>query len=174
VPYLLHTTAMRSLQDASASWQDLKQYKTLNDLQEAVRLDGGHTSPAASSGLRSACWKTFLLFDSVDTLTWPRTLASPRSAYNSLRMHFLSQLDNQDELSDPMDDEADVCKPDDLDISCQLRSDTPLRRPSVPLGPPSTKMKNFAPRFSKTSTAACPRTSIFANPTPSALFSISS
>ncbi|KAK0312770.1 hypothetical protein LTR01_002432 [Friedmanniomyces endolithicus] len=98
---------MRSLQDASASWQDLKQYKTLKDLQEAVRLDGGHTSPAASSGLRSACWKTFLLFDSVDTVIWPKTLASSRSAYNSLRMHFLSQLDNQDELSDPMDDEAD-------------------------------------------------------------------
>ncbi|KAK1088905.1 hypothetical protein LTR48_001090 [Friedmanniomyces endolithicus] len=98
---------MRSLQDASASWQDLKQYKNLKDLQEAVRLDGGHSSPAASSGLRSACWKTFLLFDSVDTVTWPKTLASSRSAYNSLRMHFLSQLDNQDELSDLMDDEAD-------------------------------------------------------------------
>jgi len=112
---LLHTIAMRSLQDASASWQDLKQYKTLKDLQEAVRLDGGHTSPAASSGLRSACWKTFLLFDSVDTVIWPKTLASSRSAYNSLRMHFLSQLDNQDELSDPMDDEADVCELDDLE-----------------------------------------------------------
>ncbi|KAK1055610.1 hypothetical protein LTR33_014094 [Friedmanniomyces endolithicus] len=98
---------MRSLQDASASWQDLKQYKNLKDLQEPVRLDGGHSSPAASSGLRSACWKTFLLFDSVDTVTWPKTLASSRSAYNSLRMHFLSQLDNQDELSDLMDDEAD-------------------------------------------------------------------
>jgi len=171
VPYLLRTTAMRSLQDASASWQDLKQYKNLKDLQEAVRLDGGHSSPAASSGLRSACWKTFLLFDSVDTVTWPKTLASSRSAYNSLRMHFLSQLDNQDELSDLMDDEADVCEPDDLDIPCQLRSDTPLRRPSPPLGPPFAKMKNSGPRSSKTSTAVCPRTSIFANPTPSALFS---
>ncbi|KAK1063826.1 hypothetical protein LTR74_009156 [Friedmanniomyces endolithicus] len=114
---------MRSLQDASASWQDLKQYKTLKDLQEAVRLDGGHTSPAASSGLRSACWKTFLLFDSVDTLTWPRTLASSRSAYNSLRMHFLSQLDNQDELSDPMDDEADCATWTAIHKDEELRSE---------------------------------------------------
>jgi len=102
---------MRSLQDASTSWQDLKQYKTLADLRDAVRLDGGHTSPAASSGLRSASWKAFLLFDSLDTAEWPKSLAAARSAYNSLRMHFFRNLDHQDELADPFDEDDGEVRP---------------------------------------------------------------
>ncbi|KAK3117372.1 hypothetical protein LTR53_001362, partial [Teratosphaeriaceae sp. CCFEE 6253] len=98
---------MRSLQEASSSWQDFKSHRPLADLRETVRLDGGHSSPAANAGLRSACWKAFLLFDfgSLDTAEWPKELAASRSTYNSLRMHFLRHLDNQDELSDPFDDD---------------------------------------------------------------------
>lgn len=97
---------MRSLQSASSSWQELKAYHSLPELREAVRLDG-RSSAAASAGLRSACWKAFILFDSVETSTWPKDLAASRSAYNSLRMHFLQHLENQDEF-DPLSQDAEV------------------------------------------------------------------
>lgn len=97
---------MRSFQDASSSWQELKQYRSLPELRQSVRLDG-HTSAAASAGLRSACWKAFLLFESVETATWPKTLSSSRSAYNSLRMHFLQCVENRDDL-DPLSEDAEV------------------------------------------------------------------
>lgn len=101
---------MRSLQNASASWQELKRYHSLPELREAVRLDG-RTSAAEGAGLRSACWKAFLLFDTVETSTWPKTLASSRSAYNSLRMHFLQYLDDLEERDvgyDPLSEDAEV------------------------------------------------------------------
>lgn len=93
---------MRSLQSASESWQEFKKYHSLQELKEAVRLDGRHAS-AASTGLRSACWKAILLFESVNTEEWPKTISSSRSAYNSLRMHFLKHLENPDEIADSAD-----------------------------------------------------------------------
>ena len=104
---------MRTLEQASQSWQELKNYASLKELGEAVRLDG-HTSAVASAGLRSACWKAFILLESVDTAEWPKTLASTRSAYNSLRMHFLRHLEDPDELEgdyDPLNEETDVRLP---------------------------------------------------------------
>lgn len=97
---------MRSLADAKQSWEELQQYPSLADLKEAVRLDGHISAP--NNGLRSACWKAFLLFDNVDTASWPRTLLSSRSAYNSLRLHFLRHLENPDEQADPLSEETDV------------------------------------------------------------------
>jgi TBC1 domain family protein 5 len=82
---------MRRLADAKQSWQELQQYPSLAELKEAVRLDGHLSVP--NNGLRSACWKAFLLFDNVDTASWPRTLLSSRSAYNSLRLHFLRHIE---------------------------------------------------------------------------------
>ena len=99
---------MRNLRDASSAWQELKKYQSLVELKEAVRLDG-HASAAVSHGLRSACWKAFLLFESVETSTWPKTIASSRSAYNALRMHFLQHLENPSEHEyDPLNDSAEV------------------------------------------------------------------
>ncbi|USW48174.1 Putative Rab-GTPase-TBC domain-containing protein [Septoria linicola] len=85
---------MRSLKSARASWQELHQFKSLRQLKDAVRLNG-HTS-IATSGLRSACWKAFLLFDTLDLDEWQRTLASSRSAYNSLHAHFFRFVENPD------------------------------------------------------------------------------
>ncbi|EMD00564.1 hypothetical protein BAUCODRAFT_173922 [Baudoinia panamericana UAMH 10762] len=116
---------MRTLQDASASWQELKQYSTIAELEEAVRIDGGHFSPAAAAGLRSVCWKAFLLFDSVDAVTWPKTLASARSAYDSLRMHFLRHLENPDDMEggqDPLSADSESTSP-----AAQLHKDEELR-----------------------------------------------
>lgn len=97
---------MRSLDSARDGWEELKQYRDIQALRIAVRLDGHSSAP--SSGLRSACWKAFLLFEDIDTAQWPRTLLSSRSAYNSLRMHFLRQIENPDEHADPLSDETDV------------------------------------------------------------------
>ena len=101
---------MRSLDSAKRSWQELKRYQSLQELKEAVRLDG--RTSIATEGCRSACWKAFLLFDTVDVSTWQRTLASARSAYSSLRSHCLRHLENPDELEagsyDPLGGDADV------------------------------------------------------------------
>lgn len=90
----LQDSNMRSLEDARTSWQELYQYKSLRKLKDAVRLSDGHTS-IATRGLRSACWKAFLLFDTLDFDEWQRTLASSRSAYNSLHAHFFRFVENQ-------------------------------------------------------------------------------
>ncbi|KAK5122254.1 hypothetical protein LTR85_004164 [Meristemomyces frigidus] len=130
---------MRSLRDASTSWQELKQYHSLAELRESVRLDG-HTSAAASAGLRSACWKAFLLFDSVETATWPKTLASSRSAYNSLRLHFLQYLENPaDDLEagyDPLSEDAESTSSrarftTDADLRAEIQQDVDRCMPEI-------------------------------------------
>jgi TBC1 domain family member 5 len=101
---------MRSLDDARLAWEELRRYTTLHDLKEAVRLDG--TVSLATTGARSACWKVFLLFDDLEPAAWIRTLSSTRSAYNSLRTHFLRHIENPDELTagfDPLSAETEVC-----------------------------------------------------------------
>jgi TBC1 domain family protein 5 len=109
---------MRSLDDASDAWNEVKQYQTLNELREAVRLDGA--SSIATTGGRSLCWKVFLLFETLDTSTWIRTLSSARSAYNSLKSHFLRHIENPDELTtgnDPLSGETEV-----RNLDCRGRS----------------------------------------------------
>lgn len=100
---------MRTLDSARDSWLELQQYETLTDLRQAVRLDG--KSSVATAGSRSACWKAFLIFDSVDSSTWLKTLLSSRSAYNSLKSHFLRHIESPDELAanyDPLSESSDV------------------------------------------------------------------
>lgn len=101
---------MRSLEHARTSWQEIHQYKSLRQLKDAVRLSDGHTS-IATRGLRSACWKAFLLFDSLDFDEWQRVLASSRSAYNSLHAHFFRFVDNHDAETaglDPLSQDTEV------------------------------------------------------------------
>ena len=101
---------MRSLDDARRGWEEVKQYQTLRQLKDAVRLDGDHS--IATDGCRSACWKAFLLFDTADTSSWPRTLSSSRSAYNALRAHFLKHVEYPEELTsgyDPLSVDNEVC-----------------------------------------------------------------
>lgn len=100
---------MRSLDSARDSWSELTSYASLKELKEAVRLDGD--TSIASAGNRSACWKVFLLFEDLNTTTWIRTLSSTRSAYNSLKSHFLRHIENPDELTagyDPLSEETEV------------------------------------------------------------------
>jgi len=100
---------MRSLENARDSWQQLQQFQNLHELRQGVRLDG--KTSVATEGCRSACWKAFLIFDTLDSTAWLKTLSSSRSAYNSLRAHFLRHLENPDELAanyDPLSESADV------------------------------------------------------------------
>lgn len=100
---------MRSLEEARRSWQEVRRCTSLPQLKEAVRLDG--SSSLATEGGRSACWKAFLLFESLELSVWQETLASSRSAYNSLRAHFSRHLDNPDSVEasyDPLAEETDV------------------------------------------------------------------
>ncbi|KAM3415265.1 hypothetical protein BST61_g8795 [Cercospora zeina] len=84
----------RSLDSARECWRAaaLHEYSTLRQLKDDVRLDG-HAS-VATRGLRSCVWKVFLLFDTLDRAEWQRTLASSRSAYNSLHAHFVLPADH--------------------------------------------------------------------------------
>jgi TBC1 domain family protein 5 len=104
---------MRSLEHARASWQELRKNKTLRDLKDGVRLEHGlHSLNAGgSAGFRSASWKAFLLFDTLDVAEWKRTLTSSRSAYNSLRSHFFRFIDNPDDVGggqDPLSQDFEV------------------------------------------------------------------
>ncbi len=101
---------MRTLEHARTSWQELHQYRSLRQLKDAIRLSGGHTS-IATRGLRSACWKAFLLFDTLDLDEWQRILASSRSAYNSLHAHFFRFVENLDAEPtglDPLSQDTEV------------------------------------------------------------------
>lgn len=102
---------MRSLEDARTSWQELHQYKTLRQLKDAVRLSPDGHSSVATRGLRSACWKAFLLFDTLDLDEWQRVLASSRSAYNSLHAHFFRSVEDRDAETaglDPLSQDTEV------------------------------------------------------------------
>lgn len=100
---------MRTLDSARESWREVQQYSTLTQLKQGVRLDG--KSSVATAGGRSACWKAFLIFETADSSAWLKTLLSSRSAYNSLKSHFMRHLENPDELAalyDPLSEALDV------------------------------------------------------------------
>ena len=106
---------MRSLDSARDAWEILRPHASLQQLKEAVRLENG--ASVATAGCRSVCWKVFLIFDGMNTSTWPRTLSSSRSAYDSLKTHFLRHLDNPDEIAaanDPLMEDTGVS------ITCSL------------------------------------------------------
>lgn len=62
-------------------------------------------------GLRSVCWKSFLLNGPLSKATWVKKLKDGRSGYTSLRDHFLKFIDNPDDLhssADPLADDETV------------------------------------------------------------------
>ena len=54
--------------------------------------------------------QAFLVFKSLEKSTWAKTLSDSRSAYISLREHFLKYIENPDDLSaeDPLTDTETV------------------------------------------------------------------
>ncbi|KAF8864102.1 RabGAP/TBC [Acephala macrosclerotiorum] len=98
---------MRSLEESSKRWDfTIKHAASLDGLKRSVKIDGDD-SPCIT-GLRSVCWKAFLLFQSTEVTGWSRALTDSRSAYTSLREHFLRYIEKPDELGsalDPLDDD---------------------------------------------------------------------
>ena len=99
----------------------------VSDLRALIK-EGGLYNPCIV-GLRSICWKAsdfqipqtrapltvrllqaFLLFKSLEKSAWAKTLSDSRSAYVSLKEHFLKDLENPDDLSaeDPLTDTETV------------------------------------------------------------------
>lgn len=62
-----------------------------------------------SQGLKCN-YQAFLLFGNLDKSTWKKTLSDSRSAYTSLREHFLRDIEHPDDLSatDPLTDDESV------------------------------------------------------------------
>ncbi|KAK6605580.1 WD repeat domain-containing protein [Botrytis cinerea] len=98
---------MRSLEDSRKRWQvTIKSASNLTELKKSLRIDG-ENSPC-NGGLRSICWKTFLLFQNTEITGWARGLEDSRSAYTSLREHFLRFIEHPNNLGsslDPLDDD---------------------------------------------------------------------
>ncbi|APA10520.1 hypothetical protein sscle_06g052900 [Sclerotinia sclerotiorum 1980 UF-70] len=88
-------------------WQvTIKSASSLFELKKSVRIEG--VDNPCRGGLRSVCWKTFLLFQSTEITTWTRGLEDSRSAYTSLREHFLRFIEHPNDLGsslDPLDDD---------------------------------------------------------------------
>ncbi|KAF2020630.1 RabGAP/TBC [Aaosphaeria arxii CBS 175.79] len=81
-------------------WRQLDDFHSLTDLKIAV---SSHKEPQITAGLRSVCWKIFLLFKSLDRSTWPTQLTETRSTYNSLRSHYLRAIQHPDEFESSVD-----------------------------------------------------------------------
>lgn len=59
------------------------------------------------------CSQAFLLYGPLSQASWPKKLADSRSAYTSLREHFLKYIDHPNDLQsagDPLADDANVCR----------------------------------------------------------------
>ncbi|KAK1505982.1 WD repeat domain-containing protein [Colletotrichum costaricense] len=99
---------MRTLDEAQKRWTEtLKHAGNLSDLQNAVRYNG--PSSPCISGLRSICWKAFLLMPDVPSSDWVPQLAESRSFYLERRDHFLKFIKHPEELAqvaiDPLTDD---------------------------------------------------------------------
>ncbi|KAI9862684.1 MAG: hypothetical protein M1813_004180 [Trichoglossum hirsutum] len=113
---------MRSLDESSKRWAALFAAITnISELKNAVKIARG--DGPCITGLRSVCWKSFLLFANFDTPTWLKTLEDSRTAYSSLREHFLRNLEHPEELDSSVDPlTEDVTSPWNI-----LRQDEALR-----------------------------------------------
>ncbi|KAE9978353.1 hypothetical protein EG327_007423 [Venturia inaequalis] len=92
---------MRPLADAEKYWARLSDYRDFPALKTAI-LDA-QEEPQLLTGLRSVCWKVFLNFRNLDRPSWPASLTTSRSAYDSLRSHYLRAIEHPDEVSTDAD-----------------------------------------------------------------------
>ncbi|KAI1623879.1 molybdopterin biosynthesis protein MoeB [Exophiala viscosa] len=101
-------TVMRTFEENQRRWSSLFSTSIGVDLRQALR-DGEGFDPC-EDGLRSVCWKAFLLYGPLSQRSWPKKLAESRSAYVSLRNHFLRFIEHPNDIhssADPLaDDEA--------------------------------------------------------------------
>ncbi|OJJ51327.1 hypothetical protein ASPZODRAFT_163178 [Penicilliopsis zonata CBS 506.65] len=97
---------MRTIEDTRTRWDSLfRNGESTADLRRALKSDQ-EGSPCID-GLRSICWKAFLLFGDLDRTQWLQTMADSRSAYSALREHLLKYIDHPDDLQSTIDPLAD-------------------------------------------------------------------
>lgn len=83
----------------------------MDDLKHLVHKDDVDGA-SSIEGLRSAVWKAFLVTKDVDVRWWPETLAKARETYTSNKSRYLHGLlhrDEEDTMTDPLSEAADVC-----------------------------------------------------------------
>ncbi|KAF2805156.1 RabGAP/TBC [Mytilinidion resinicola] len=91
---------MRTLDEARKCWPQLDEVTSISQLRKAV---SSPDKPRITSGLRSICWKIFLLFNNLDRTSWPTALVDSRTAYDSLRSHFLRAIEHPNEIESAVD-----------------------------------------------------------------------
>ncbi|OJJ38995.1 hypothetical protein ASPWEDRAFT_735724 [Aspergillus wentii DTO 134E9] len=98
---------MRGIEETRHRWHALfrDNETTPADLRTALKSEQGEN--LCNDGLRSICWKAFLLFDDLDRTQWPRKITDSRSAYSALREHFLKYIEHPDDLESTVDPLAD-------------------------------------------------------------------
>lgn len=100
---------MRQFEDIERRWLALFNSSLGVDLRQAIK-DDDEFDPC-EDGLRSVCWKVFLLNGPLSKASWTKKVKDSRSAYTSLRDHFLKFIDNPDDLhssADPLADDESV------------------------------------------------------------------
>ncbi|EXJ63681.1 hypothetical protein A1O7_00016 [Cladophialophora yegresii CBS 114405] len=96
---------MRTFSDIQRRWASLFSTSIGVDLRQALR--SGEGFDPCEDGLRSVCWKAFLLYGPLSQGSWPKKLAESRSAYVSLRDHFLRYIEHPNDLHSSGDPLAD-------------------------------------------------------------------
>ncbi|KAJ5834499.1 hypothetical protein N7447_000525 [Penicillium robsamsonii] len=112
---------MRTIEETRKRWDVLfSDNDTPSDLRAALQSEQGNL---CNDGLRSVCWKAFLLFDGLDKTEWASKLDESRDAYRALRDHFLKYIEHPDDLESTVDPLAD----DEQSPWQTLRHDETLR-----------------------------------------------
>ncbi|KAJ5919773.1 hypothetical protein N7454_009608 [Penicillium verhagenii] len=113
---------MRTIEETRKRWEILfLGNDTSSDLQAALRAE--QSGKLCNEGLRSICWKVFLLFEGLDREEWSQKLDESRDAYTALRDHFLKYIEHPDDLESTVDPLAD----DETSPWQTLRNDENLR-----------------------------------------------
>ncbi|KAK4661435.1 uncharacterized protein QC763_702230 [Podospora pseudopauciseta] len=101
---------MRSPAETKLRWEETFKHGTrISDLQRAIKFNGPE-SPCVA-GLRSLCWKGFLLFPHAPAEEWPQLLRQLRDSYNILCEQHLKFIRHPEQLAalsfDPLADNPD-------------------------------------------------------------------
>ncbi|BCS29170.1 GTPase-activating protein GYP6 [Aspergillus puulaauensis] len=113
---------MRGIEDSRQRWNILFHSRdTPSDLREALKSE--QDDNICDDGLRSICWKAFLLFENLGHAQWPSKISDARSTYVALKEHFLKYVEHPDDLQSSVDPLAD----DEQSPWQTLRQDEQLR-----------------------------------------------
>ncbi|KAL4780775.1 rab-GTPase-TBC domain-containing protein [Aspergillus varians] len=113
---------MRGAEDSRQRWNTLFHHRdTPSDLRAALKSE--QEDNICNDGLRSICWKAFLLFEDLGRAQWQSKTSEARSTYVALKEHFLKYIEHPDDLQSSIDPLAD----DEQSPWQTLRQDEQLR-----------------------------------------------